>query len=104
VSRHAAPDDDVPRIEELSPEEREALDELRREAQAIFDTHILMGGTDVCAVCGTVGPCPARVDATRITFGYGVLPARRPGASLPEEETAETWNGFAVRERANRVA
>lgn len=84
--RHRADSEDV----------AELLADVRRETQAIFDTHILMYGTDVCAVCGTVGGCPARDDAAAMVWEYEMLPARKPGASLPREVRAESFNGFAA--------
>jgi hypothetical protein len=59
------------------------LGDVIQRAQETLDVHVPAAHTGCCLACG-VRECPYREEAVRIFSRYQHLPARRPGATLPE--------------------
>lgn len=53
-------------------------------AQAQLNRHALSLANDRCVCCDVTGPCEQRRAALRLLGRYGLLPARRPGATRPD--------------------
>jgi hypothetical protein len=51
-------------------------------AQAALDQHVTLL-TGVCALCGEASPCAVLLTVLSVLDRYGVLPRRRPGATIP---------------------
>jgi hypothetical protein len=59
------------------------LGDVIQRAQETLDVHVPAAHTGRCLACGAQ-ECPYREEAVRIFSRYHHLPARRPGATLPE--------------------
>ena len=59
------------------------LGDVIQRAQETLDVHVPAAHTDRCLACGAQ-EYPYREEAVKIFSRYHHLPARRPGATLPE--------------------
>lgn len=77
---------------------------LVRRAEQVLERHVTASADDRCLSCGAVGPCRRQRAALVILHRYGRLPARRPGATRPDQVYDTEWAALRAAESASESA